>query len=124
MADPGNLGGWALADVLQMPKAILQVPGFHPPMVCMCTASSSRMNDNCPSVLVSRGLVICVIMVSKNLAGYNHTDLYICFAIISGSGMCNASQVHLDRLVLSITFVVVHLDLLGIKTVQHRSGQS
>lgn len=33
VADPGNLGGWALADALQIPKAILQVPGFHPPMV-------------------------------------------------------------------------------------------
>lgn len=33
VADPGNLGGWALADALSIPKAIIQVPGFHPPVV-------------------------------------------------------------------------------------------
>ena len=29
--------------------------------------------------------------------------MYICFAIVSGSGMCDASQLPPDRLVLSIT---------------------
>ena len=41
VADPGNLGGWALADALQVPKAILQVPGFHPPMVASALCNSS-----------------------------------------------------------------------------------
>ncbi len=33
VADPGNLGGWALADALNIHKAIVQVPGFTPPLV-------------------------------------------------------------------------------------------
>ena len=33
VADPGNLGGWALADALDIHKAIVQVPGFTPPLV-------------------------------------------------------------------------------------------
>ena len=33
VADPGNLGGWALADALSIHKAIVQVPGFTPPLV-------------------------------------------------------------------------------------------
>ena len=37
---------------------------------------------------------------------------YMCLAIISGSGMCDASQLPPDRLVLSITSVAVHLELL------------
>lgn len=32
VADPGNLGGWALADALGIHKAIVQVPGFTPPL--------------------------------------------------------------------------------------------
>ncbi|DBA81000.1 TPA: hypothetical protein ACH3X2_007206 [Trebouxia sp. C0005] len=32
VADPGNLGGWALADALDIHKAIVQVPGFTPPL--------------------------------------------------------------------------------------------
>ena len=41
--------------------------------------------------------------------------IYICFAIISGSGMCDTSQLPPDRLVLSITSVVVQLELLDIR---------
>lgn len=33
VADPGNLGGWALADTLKLQKAMIQVPGFTPPLV-------------------------------------------------------------------------------------------
>lgn len=33
VADPGNLGGWALADALKLHKAVVQVPGFTPPLV-------------------------------------------------------------------------------------------
>ncbi len=33
VADPGDLGGWALADALNIHKAMLQVPGFTPPLV-------------------------------------------------------------------------------------------
>ena len=33
VADPGNLGGWALADSLNLHKAVVQVPGFTPPLV-------------------------------------------------------------------------------------------
>ncbi|KAL3135835.1 hypothetical protein ABBQ32_007395 [Trebouxia sp. C0010 RCD-2024] len=32
VADPGNLGGWALADALKLQKAMVQVPGFTPPL--------------------------------------------------------------------------------------------
>lgn len=32
VADPGNLGGWALADALGIHKAVVQVPGFTPPL--------------------------------------------------------------------------------------------
>ena len=33
VADPGNLGGWALSDALNLHKAVVQVPGFTPPLV-------------------------------------------------------------------------------------------
>lgn len=33
VVDPGNLGGWALADALRLHKAVVQVPGFTPPLV-------------------------------------------------------------------------------------------
>ena len=44
-------------------------------------------------------------------------NTYICFAIISGSGMCDASQFPPDRLVLSITSMVVQLELLDFRNV-------
>ena len=53
----------------------------------------------------------------KNVLKFNNNnDLYICFAIISGSGMCGASQLPLDRLVLSITTIVGQRELLDIRT--------
>ena len=45
----------------------------------------------------------------------NNDNIYICFANISGSGMCDASQLRPDRLVLSITSVVLQLELLDIR---------
>ena len=44
-----------------------------------------------------------------------NNGIYICFPIISGSGMCDASQLPPDRLVLSITSMVVQLELLDIR---------
>ena len=42
----------------------------------------------------------------------NNSNIYTCFAIVSGSGMCDASQLPPDRLVLSITSMAVQLELL------------
>ena len=39
VADPGNLGGWAFADMLGLPKAMIQVPGFTPPLVRLVMAA-------------------------------------------------------------------------------------
>ncbi|KAL3161225.1 hypothetical protein ABBQ38_009591 [Trebouxia sp. C0009 RCD-2024] len=40
VADPGNLGGWALADALKLQKAMVQVPGFTPPLSCLVLINS------------------------------------------------------------------------------------
>ena len=63
----------------------------------------------------------------------NNNYIYICFAIISGSGMCGASQLPLDRLVLSIKSMVFtvqvgsgilhHPQLATLNSVQKRTRQ-
>ena len=49
--------------------------------------------------------------VSKPADNNTNNNIYMCFAIISGSGMCDASQLPADRLVVSIMSVVVHLQM-------------
>ena len=47
--------------------------------------------------------IIIIIITINNNDNDNTNNVYICFAIISGSGMCDARQLPPDRLVLSIT---------------------
>ncbi|KAL3161221.1 hypothetical protein ABBQ38_009588 [Trebouxia sp. C0009 RCD-2024] len=54
VADPGNLGGWALADALNLQKALVQVPGFTPPL----DADLYGHGGNSPAFVLTFGSVL------------------------------------------------------------------